>query len=241
MEGRIHSTESFGAADGPGIRFVVFFQGCPLRCVYCHNPDTRIPSGGRSIRSGKLMEEILSYRNFIRSGGVTLSGGEPLMQKEFAKELLTLCRAHALHCVLDTTGCIPVAESREVIDLCDMLLLDIKAIGSDLSNAISGSDGKNTLETLEYCEKISKRVWIRHVLVPSFTLEHESIVSLAEYLSDFKCVERVDLLPFHKLGEHKWRELKYNYSLYDTPAVTVEEAEGARKLFDKHWKTNRGI
>lgn len=225
LKGRIHSVETFGAVDGPGIRFVVFMQGCPLRCVFCHNPDSWNPSGGSETTVGALLGKILQYRSFIEKGGVTLSGGEPLMQAEFTRALLRACRANGLHTAVDTSGCIPLSACREAVDEADLLLLDIKAADTVLARDITGTGLENALALLEHREKNGAPVWIRHVLVPGYTLWDEQAHRMGALLSGYKCVEKVELLPFHKLGEYKWRELALDYKLTDTPEPSAEQAE----------------
>lgn len=236
VAGRIHSIETFGAVDGPGIRYVVFFQGCRLRCLYCHNPDSWAVGGGKEVTVGKLLEDIAAYRNFIKSGGVTLSGGEPLLQPEFAAALLRGCRRLGFHTALDTAGSVPLEVSQEVIDLSDLLLLDIKSYDPGLCEKLTGSESAHSLalKTLEYCESIGKPVWIRHVLVPGYTLSPPLLEKLAEYLSGLSCIKRVDLLPFHKMGEYKWAELNEPYQLYETPAPSSEELRQATEIFRNH-------
>lgn len=233
--GRVHSVETFGAVDGPGIRYVVFFQGCRLRCLYCHNPDSWDPEGGNRMCADALMEDISRYKNFIKKGGVTLSGGEPLMQPEFAIALLNACRAAGLHTALDTAGSVPLLFSKPVIDAADMLLLDIKTLDETLSPELTGKE--STLEyakaTLEYCESRKKTVWIRHVIVPGYTLAADRLEKLAHYLKQFHCIERVDLLPFHKMGEYKWQELGEYYALLDTPIPTASEVKDAVDIFKR--------
>ena len=182
VSGRIHSVESFGTLDGPGVRYVVFLQGCPLRCLYCHNPDTWATGGGTETTVPELMRRIESCRNFIRSGGVTLSGGEPLMQPDFSRALLESCREAGSHTALDTAGSFPLARSRAVIDAADLVLLDIKALDPELCVRLTGRDGGNTLATLDWCEESGKPVWIRHVLVPGLTLDRARLEALAAYL-----------------------------------------------------------
>lgn len=231
MDGRIHSIESFGAVDGPGVRFVVFFQGCPMRCRFCHNPDTWNPDGGKLISAEAIVEKAERCRAYLRNGGVTLSGGEPLMQPAFALDILQRLREARLHSALDTAGMLPLAVSAPVIDAADMVLLDIKALDPDECIALTGLSNVNELSTLDYCEKTAKRTWIRHVLVPGLTLETEKLTKLADFLKNYTCVEKVELLPFHKLGEFKWKELGIPYTLADTPAPTQVEIEAAKRLF----------
>lgn len=229
--GRIHSVETFGALDGPGIRYVVFLQGCLLRCAYCHNPDTWDGCDGTSTTAGEAVEKILPYRNFIQSGGVTLSGGEPLMQPEFAAALLKLCKEQGLHTAIDTCGAVPMEKCREALELADMLLLDIKALDSEECKSLTGMDNKNALRLLSWCEEVQKPVWIRHVCVPGITLEPQKLEKLADFLKGFSCIEKIELLPFHKMGAYKWEVLKVPFILADTPEPTAAQMEEARSIF----------
>lgn len=231
VTGRIHSIESFGTLDGPGIRYVLFFQGCPLRCLYCHNPDARGESGGTVMTAGEVMTDILTYRAFIARGGVTLSGGEPLLQPAFTCEVLDGCREHRLHSALDTSGAVPLAHAAPVIDRADLVLLDIKALEDDLCEPLTGCSAANTLATLEYCEATGKAVWIRHVLVPGYTLDRMRLERLADYLLRFGCIRKTELLPFHKMGEYKWKSLGCSYALTDTPPPTDAQMNEARAIF----------
>ncbi len=229
--GRIHSLESFGTLDGPGIRFVVFFQGCALRCRYCHNPDTWDPAGGRETTVSELLRKIESCRNFLRSGGVTLSGGEPLLQPEFARELLTACRESGFHTALDTAGSVPLSVSAPVLNAADLVLLDIKALDPGLCTALTGHDNRNELATLDFCESAGKTVWIRHVLVPGYTMEEAHLQALANYLRRYTGIRRIDLLPFHRMGSYKWSALGMSDSLADVPEPTREQCAEAARYF----------
>lgn len=229
--GRVHSEESFGTLDGPGVRFVVFLQGCALRCIYCHNPDTWNTKEGELVSSKSVVKKILRYRSFIKDGGVTLSGGEPLMQPEFCKAIIQGCSEYGLHTAIDTSGAIPLERCVDAVNAADMLLLDVKTLDNGLSKKITGRGNEDTLRLLAYCESVGKTVWIRHVLVPGYTLFEDQLVELADFLKEFRCVEKVELLPFHKLGEFKWKELQCEYSLYDTPAPTRDEVAMAKRIF----------
>jgi len=233
VTGRIHSIESFGTLDGPGIRYVLFMQGCPLRCLYCHNPDARSMDAGRVMTAGEVLADILTYRPFIARGGVTLSGGEPLLQPEFACELLDGCREHKLHSAIDTSGAIPLSRAAPAIDRADLILLDIKALDDGQCVALTGASNRNALATLEYCETARKAVWIRHVLVPGYTLDEPRLERLADYLLRYACIRKIELLPFHKMGEYKWEALKCPYELKDTPPPTDEEVRRARAVFQR--------
>lgn len=231
VEGRIHSVETFGAVDGPGVRYVVFVQGCPLHCLYCHNPDSWAAEGGHLTDSAQVVADILPYRNFIRRGGVTVSGGEPLFQPAFTADILRRCKAEGLHTALDTAGSVSLPIAKQAIDAADLLLLDIKTLDPALHEMLTGKPIHYPLQTLEYCREIGKPVWIRHVLVPGYTLVPERLEALAVHLTHFPNIERVELLPFHKMGEYKWQELGERYRLYDTPAPTPEAVEEARAIF----------
>ena len=229
--GRIHSLESFGTLDGPGIRFVVFLQGCRLRCKYCHNPDTWNPAGGRETTVAELLAKITSCRNFLRSGGVTLSGGEPLLQPEFSQSLLNACREAGFHTALDTAGSVPLETGAKVLDAADLILLDIKALDPELCRELTGRDNQDELATLDYCERTGKPVWIRHVLVPGWTLETTRLKALAEYLKPFRCIRRVDLLPFHQMGAYKWKELGLANPFESMPEPERKACEEAEQWF----------
>jgi len=231
VTGRIHSIESFGTLDGPGIRYVLFMQGCPLRCLYCHNPDARNPNVGKTMTVGEVLADILTYKPFIARGGVTLSGGEPLLQPAFTCELLDGCRENRLHSAIDTSGAIPLAVSQPALDRADLILLDIKAIDDDLCTALTGASNRNALATLDYCETTGKAVWIRHVLVPGYTLDEARLTRLADHLTRYTCIRRTELLPFHKMGEYKWEAMKCPYSLKETPVPTDDEIKKARAIF----------
>ncbi len=232
ISGRVHSYESFGTLDGPGLRFVVFFQGCPMRCRYCHNPDTWPAHGGMEATVEEIADKIERCRSYLLKGGVTLSGGEPLMQPEFALALLRRIRELKLHSALDTSGCMPIDVSAPVIDAADLILLDIKALDPYEHKDITGRDNTNPLATLDYCERTLKTVWIRHVVVPGLTLDANKLKHLSEFLKPYKCIARIALLPFHKLGEYKWKELGLDYTLAVTPEPTAAEIKAAEKAMD---------
>ena len=229
--GKIHSTESFGALDGPGIRFVVFMQGCPLRCLYCHNCDTWNPADAAlEMTPQQLLETILSYRHFIASGGVTFSGGEPLLQYPFIEEMEDLLAAEGIHVAIDTSGIMPLEKVRSCIDKCNLVLLDIKSIDDNMCQILTGASNANALLLLDYVEQIGKPVWIRHVIVPGYTLHEEHLQRMGDYLSRFTCIERLELLAFHKLGEYKWEQMRQDYSLTETQPPTTEEMQHAKEI-----------
>ena len=229
--GFIHSWESFGTVDGPGVRVVVFLQGCPLRCLYCHNPDSVAVGGGETWTAGQVLDTCLRYRGFMRQGGVTLSGGEPLLQADFCAAVIRLLKEEGIHVAVDTSGCILLERAKEAVDLADLLLLDIKADDPATSTALTGNDGRNAWKLLDYCESTDKKVWIRHVLLHGYTLDSEALATLADRLKAYHCVEKVELLPFHKMGEYKWESMDRPYQLAGVEATTGEETEWAREIF----------
>ncbi len=232
ITGRIHSLETFGTVDGPGVRYVIFLQGCALRCKYCHNPDSWSVTCGRTMDSEDLVDDMLSYSSFIQSGGVTISGGEPLLQPKFTKDIIERAKAAGLHTALDTAGSVPLNHSRDVLNSVDLVLLDIKSIDNHMCWSLTGRGNIETLATLDYLEKIHKPVWIRHVLVPDWTCNTDQLVRLADYLAPYTCVEQIELLPFHKMGEYKWRELGLHYSLLGTPPPTQEAIDTACAIIE---------
>lgn len=233
MVGRIHSLESFGTVDGPGIRFVVFLQGCPLRCLYCHNPDTwdMKQTGKYLLSPEELMAEVLRYKSFIAKGGVTVTGGEPLLQTEFLQEFFSLCKENGIHTAIDTSGAIISKEVFKVLDLVDLVLLDVKSIDAHQHKKLTGVRIDNTLKCLDYLEENKKPVWIRHVLVPGWTDDDLLLKKLADYLVPYRCVEKVELLPYHDMGARKYEQLGMEYPLGNTPPLSQERLGNARKIF----------
>lgn len=229
--GRIHSVETFGAVDGPGVRYVLFMQGCPLRCLYCHNPDSWDVHSGKEITSEEAADDIKKYMNFIKRGGVTISGGEPLLQSEFVEDLILRCKALGLHTAIDTSGAIPLEKSQKAIDASDLLLLDIKSLDDEVCKNLTGTSNSNTLKTLDYCEQTHKPVWIRHVIVPGITLKTDLLENLADFLKNYTCIENIEILPFHKMGEFKWQDMNLKYSLFDTPQPENDEIQKAKEIF----------
>jgi len=218
MVGRIHSVETAGAVDGPGIRYVIFFQGCPLRCLYCHNPDTRDPLQGNEMTVEELVSDAIKYRSYMNfsGGGVTISGGEPLLQPEFLIEILKGLKKEGIHTAVDTSGFADLQKVKEVFEYTDLVLLDIKSINPETYKKVTSVDLKPTLKLVEYLNEKSIKTWIRYVVVPDLTDDIEDIEKLADYLAPFKNIEKVEILPFHKMGEYKWETLGYEYKLKDT-------------------------
>lgn len=233
MLGRIHSLESFGTVDGPGIRFVVFLQGCPLRCLYCHNPDTWDPkqSGKYLLSPEELLEEVLRYKSFIVKGGVTVTGGEPLLQPEFLYEFYSLCKENGIHTALDTSGAIFTQAVQKVYDIVDLVLLDVKSIDPNQHKELTGVRIDNTLQTLNYLEEKNKSTWVRHVIVPGWTDDDLLLKKTADYLVPYRCIEKVELLPYHDMGTRKYEQLGMEYRLKNTLPLSKERLENVRTIF----------
>ena len=231
--GRIHSFESFGAVDGPGIRFVVFFQGCSLRCKYCHNRDTWAINAGKEYTTTELIAKISRYKNYftVSGGGVTLSGGEPLLQQDFLLDLLPKLKEQKIHVAIDTSGSFPLTDKiKQIIYLADLFLLDIKCINDDICKDLVGVSNKLELEFAKYLSNIGKDVWIRQVLVPGITDHEEDLLMLKDFLSTLKNVKKVEILAYHDLGRFKWENLGCNYELEDVPNATSEDVAKAKKI-----------
>ncbi|MDD3969311.1 MAG: pyruvate formate-lyase-activating protein [Proteiniphilum sp.] len=232
MVGEIHSLESFGTVDGPGIRFVVFLQGCPLRCLYCHNPDTWEKGDGSSrMTPEELLGEVLRYKNFIAKGGVTLTGGEPLLQAVFVREFFLLCREQGIHTALDTSGTLWSQPVRDALDVTDLVLLDIKSIDPLQHRELTGAKITHTLRCLDYLEERQIPAWIRHVVVPGWTDDDRLLRRLADFLRPYRCIEKIELLPYHRMGARKYEQMGLVYRLEGTPELSAERLENARKMF----------
>ncbi len=233
MIGKIHSFESFGTVDGPGIRFVIFMQGCQLRCQYCHNPDTWEMNGSHNydMTPEELLSEVVRYKSFIKSGGVTVTGGEPLMQPEFLREFFRLCRESGIHTALDTSGINISQAAYDVLDYVDLVLLDIKSLDAERHIHLTGLKQTNPLAFMEELTRRNKAVWVRHVVVPSLTDSEEDLTKLANYVTEHPNVERVELLPYHTMGAHKYKELGLEYQLEGVEPLSKESIEWAREIF----------
>lgn len=235
VKGWYHSYETAGTVDGPGIRFVVFVTGCPLRCVYCHNPDTWHRKCGREIEAGAIVGEIRDYRRYIQKhGGVTISGGEPLSQPLFTTAILHGCKQAGLHTALDTSGFLGRLATDEMLELVDLVLLDIKSFDPEIYRNITGQDVKPTLDFARRLERMGKPMWIRFVLTPGYSDDRDNITALAEFVGSLTNVERIEVLPFHKMGEHKWQALGLAYKLDDIVPPSADEAEAVRDIFRAH-------
>ena len=240
QQGRIHSIESMGLVDGPGIRTVLFLQGCRLRCRYCHNPDTwKLP--GDDYDNLKTPEELLKqakrYKSYWgKTGGITVSGGEALLQIDFLIEFFKLAKQDKIHTTLDTAGNPFTREPEffdkfnELLKYTDLFMLDIKHIDDEEHKKLTGFTNKNILDMAEYLSEQGKDMWIRHVLVPGINDDEKYLKRLYEFISKLKTVKKVEILPYHTLGVFKWKELGYKYSLEDVEPPTKEQVERAKEI-----------
>lgn len=232
--GKIHSFESFGTVDGPGIRFVVFMQGCPMRCLYCHNPDSRPMLGGRELSAEETVNEALKYKGYFgEKGGVTVSGGEPLVQLDFLIELFTLLKGKGIHTCLDTSGiCFREEDGRyaALARVTDLVLLDIKHADDEAHLALTGKSGSAPRAFAQFLSERGVPMWIRHVLVPGLTDDDGALARLRAFLDTLKTVERVEVLPYHSMGEVKYERMGLFYPLHGTPSPTQERVEHARRI-----------
>lgn len=236
--GRIHSTETFGTVDGPGVRFIVFAQGCQMRCQFCHNPDTwKIGSGGREVTSDEVIEEALRYRSYWgEKGGITVSGGEPLLQMDFLIDLFKKAKAQGIHTTIDTCGK-PFtrkepffSQFQELMTYTDLLLFDIKHIDNEEHKRLTSMGNENILEMATYLSEINKPVWIRHVLVPERSDYDEFLIRLDQFIKTLKNVDKVEILPYHTMGKYKWAELGLEYPLEGINPPSDERVKNAKEL-----------
>lgn len=215
--GRIHSFESFGTVDGPGIRFVVFFQGCLMRCLYCHNRDTWATDQGRLVSVDDLMAELLSYKKYlVPHGGVTATGGEPSLQADFIADWFAACKGEGIHTCLDTNGFPRTLDASldRLLEQTDLVLLDIKQVRDDLSHKkLTSVSNRRVMEFARYLEALGKRTWIRYVVVPGWTDDEATAHALGAFVHSMDNVERIELLPYHDMGVYKWDNVGENYPL----------------------------
>ena len=225
--GRIHSLESFGTVDGPGIRFVVFMQGCPLRCQFCHNPDTWDVNKGNEYTPDRLFEEIIKYKSYMdySGGGVTFTGGEPLLQADFLLEVARLCKSKGISITIDTSGFVFNDTVKELLNYTDLVLLDIKNYDPIVYKTVTGVQLSPTLKFLDYLKERDIATWARYVVVPQLTDNLDSIRKLTDHLDRYPNLEKIELLAFHKMGEYKWKELGIDYQLSDTKEPSKELME----------------
>ena len=232
----VHSYESMGTFDGPGLRLVVFLQGCPFRCLYCANPDTIEVQGGKATPMQEIVDMAVSQKPFFGArGGITFSGGEPTLQ---AKELIPLfesLRAAGIHICLDTNGGVWNEHVERLLSLTDLPLLDIKQFNGDRHRALTGRSNEQTLRTAAWLEEHGRPFWMRYVLVPGHSDAEEDIRALGEALGGYKCIQRVEILPYHRLGVHKYEAMGLEYKLTDVKENTPEQLEKAEALFKEYF------
>lgn len=229
---KIHSIETFGTVDGPGIRFVCFFQGCHLQCKYCHNRDTWDINQGTYISVDELFDNILKYKAYIMpNGGFTASGGEPLLQPHFLISLFKKLKAANIHTAIDTSGMIEITDSiKELLALTDLVLLDIKHINSDKCKELTGFSNEKELSFARYLSDNNIPIWIRQVIVPGITDSEEDLLELKQFINSLNTVQKIDLLPYHNLGEYKWIELGLKYNLKGVRQANSNDIKSAKKI-----------
>lgn len=237
VKGYVHSLESFGSVDGPGVRYVIFLTGCAMRCQFCHNPDTWNMQAGTQYTADELLKNALRYRTYWgEQGGITVSGGEPLLQIEFLTELFRKAKEQGIHTTLDTSGNPFTREEpffekmQELMKYTDLVMLDIKHIDDEKHKVLTGCTNENILDMAKYLDEIGKPVWIRHVLVPERSDEDAALEKLHEFIAGLGNVEKVEVLPYHTLGAYKWKELGYEYPLEGIDPPTKERVEHAKQV-----------
>jgi len=241
--GRVHSVESFGSADGPGVRYIVFLKGCNMRCKYCHNPDTWAKcgenDGAKLMTPQEVLKTAMRYKAYWKqTGGITVSGGEALLQIDFVTELFKLAKEKGVNTCLDTSGNpFTVEESffgkfNELMKYTDLFMLDIKHIDDEEHKKLTGQTNKNILDMAQYLSKNGKKMWIRHVLVPEITTDERYLNQLREFIDTLKTVDRVEVLPYHTLGVFKWKELGIPYQLDGVEPPTEEQIECAKRILN---------
>lgn len=234
ISGNIHSIESCGTVDGPGIRLVVFMQGCPMRCLYCHNPDTWSFEQNKKMSVDEILKKYNDLKEFLKNGGITVSGGEPLLQTDFVTELFSRAKEQNIHTALDTSGILFDINNTEKIDkllsVTSLVLLDIKHINDEEHKKLTGVSNKNILEFAKYLSDKKIPMWIRHVVVPEYTYKEEYLVQTGEFLAGLNNIQALDILPYHDMAVSKYESMKLDYPLKDIKPLTKQEALEARKI-----------
>lgn len=229
---KVHSIESFGTVDGPGIRFVLFLQGCHLQCKYCHNRDTWDVNGGEFKSLDDIFDKIMRYKNYIYpNGGVTMTGGEPLLQSKFIFELFKKLKKEGIHTCIDTSGSLPLTDDiKNVLSVTDLVLLDIKHIDDAKCKELVGVSNKLELNFAKYLSDNNIPIWIRQVLVPGYTDDENDLLKLRDFLNTLKTVEKVEILPYHNMGEFKWKKLGFSYPLEGVRQADQADVDRAKKI-----------
>ena len=243
MKGYIHSLESFGTVDGPGVRYVVFFQGCPMRCQYCHNPDTWNMANGTQMEADEILEKYERNKSFYKSGGITATGGEPLFQIDFLTELFTKAKAKGIHTCLDTSGITYqkgdealAAKYNRLLAVTDLVMLDIKHMEENAHTKLTGHSNRNVFDFAELLQEKQIPVWIRHVVVPGITYDKEELTALGKYIRTLSNFEHLEVLPYHTMAKSKYQNLGMEYPLGDTPELTEDEAKKAKEIIESAQK-----
>lgn len=233
--GKIHSFESFGTVDGPGLRFVVFMQGCAFRCLYCHNPDTfEMDRAAYELTPMEVFQRMQKFMPYYRRGGITISGGEPFLQPKFVRDLFKLCKAEGIHTAIDTAGITLSEDVMDALNYTDLVLLDLKCIDPEIHLALTGKPLKPTLDFAKYLSEKEIPTWIRYVLVPCITDRNDLIEKHAEFVAGLKNVRKVEILPFHKLGEKKYETLGMEFKLKDVNPPSQERIENAKNIYRRN-------
>lgn len=233
LVGKIHSFESFGTLDGPGIRFVIFMQGCPLKCQYCHNRDSWDIKNGTEYTIDNIIKKVLRSKPYFEksNGGVTISGGEPLLQAKFVAELLKRLKKLNIHTAIDTAGSLKITpDVEELLSYTDLVLLDIKHINNKKCIDLTGLSNDNTINFAKYLNEHNIKTWIRQVFVPGITDDEQDLLKLKEFVSTLSNVSKFELLPYHDMGKFKWKEYSEQYPLQDTPVPTREQVNKAKEI-----------
>lgn len=248
MKGKIHSIETFGTVDGPGVRYVLFFQGCPLRCQYCHNPDTweRDAKEAEEMSVGEILAEYESYRPYLKGGGITCTGGEPLWQIDFLTVLFQSAKMRGIHTCVDTSGATFRRDDPELmkkfeklIKVTDLFLLDIKHIDSKEHRKLTGVPNERILDFARWLSEKKKDVWIRHVIIPGITYQAKELEDLGYFLGDLDNIKALDVLPYHNMAEAKYEKMGLSYPLKGVPPMTNKDAEVAKLHIMKGMKLRR--
>lgn len=231
---RVHSFESFGTVDGPGIRFVLFLQGCHLKCKYCHNRDTWSIHSGEYKTLDEIFDKIMRCKNYIYPrGGVTISGGEPLLQPQFIIELFKKLKKEGIHTCIDTSGNLPLSENiKKVLELTDLVLLDIKHIDDEKCKELVGKGNKLELEFARYLSDNNKKMWIRQVLVPAYTDDEKDLKELSKFIKSLNGVEKIEILKYHNLGKFKWEKLNLKYPLENYRVANEADVKRAKEIMN---------
>lgn len=230
---KVHSIESFGTVDGPGIRFVLFLQGCHLQCKYCHNRDTWDLKGGEYKSLEDIFEKIKRYKNYMNlsGGGVTATGGEPLLQVKFLKELFKKLKEEGIHTCIDTSGIVAITDDvKELLKYTDLVLLDIKHIDDEKCKKLVGVSNKRELEFAQYLSDNNIKIWIRQVIVPGYTDDEQDLLKLKKFINSLKTVEKVQVLPYHNMGKFKWEKLGSKYEFDDVRLANQEDVDRVKKI-----------